>query len=332
LSKIQKKKQLGATLITPLSDPTMDMHRVSSAAALSEWGAKVLDLNVTLRREPNLDFFCKSHLFLLQALLENPSLPMEMKHCAMIDMPTVSDPIDKGSEQLQRLIGEQSSQHGAIDLLLDMNRELDDLLDCLDHDVSNYVDSEAKDANVDSQESEKIDLRSTASLGLIRSMSYAPLLIQDFNNRDIASPKMKKLLELVGEAIKKDHFCLQTLCLVLRSMPSKPLSLWLLELQSLNSVFSVRLWRMQDHILLAQIASKFAAFFKSYLQFLVNGLKTAQSHIRSEYSLSPTWYSSFSMAITVADNYKLRIQSLIDIPRLSIPTKTYLSDQGIIFD
>jgi hypothetical protein len=319
-------------LATPQEDAIKEEQRLASASWLTRWGVGVKELNVTLRQEVNLDFFQRNPLFLLQAILNNPCTPQELTKLALSDLVSLSGPSEKGVEQLQRLIGEQSSQNGAVDLLVSMNRDLDDLLECMDSDLVNCEPLDAKVTDSTQREEELIDFRKPASLGLVRSKSYASLLQRDFKNGDISTSRAKRVLEIVEEAIKRDHFCLQQMCILLNSMPSKSLSLWLNDIQSTNSVFAVRLWRMQDHVLLTEIASKFAVFFKSYLHFLVTALKAAQSHIRAEYQLSPTWYSSFSMVLTVVDNYKLRLKSLLSVPRLNLPTKTFLSDQGVSID
>lgn len=287
---------------------------------------------MTLRQEPTLEFYRRNQYFLLHAILNNPRTPQDVMKFALMDLPSLSGPTEKGSEQLQRLIGEQTSQHGAIDLLLSMNHDLDNLLECIDSDLSDCVVGTAESNDLGVQTEDLLDFRNSASLGLIRSKSFAALLKNDFKNGDISTNSAQKVLEIVKAWILKDHFCLQQICLLLQSMGSRPLSIWLNDIQSRDSVFAVRLWRMQDHVLLAEIASKFATFFKSYLHFLVSALKAARTKIHTEYQLSPTWYSSFSLAISVADNYKLRIKSLIKIPRLSVHTKTYLSDQGLSID
>lgn len=324
------KKKIGASLVSPAPKAAKEADRKTSAEALNRWGEAVFNLNVTLRKEPTIEFFWQNHYEMQHALFENMCVPQEIMIRALVDMSTVAELGNKGSEQLQRLLGEQTSQHGVIDLLVDMNCELDDFLDSLNSDLAQVVENTPDEHASTLQEGEYVNFHNHSAVGFVRSAAYAALVANDLQSGDVSNPRVKKVLELVAEGAKRDHFCLQQTCLVLKSLSSKSLVNWLVDLQESNAVLKVKLWRQQDPKLLAEIASKFAAFFKAYLQFLVAGLKKGQQRIRDEYDVSPSWYSSFVKALRVTDNYRLRIRILRDVPRLETPTKVYLSDQKIV--
>jgi len=323
-------KKLGSSLISTAPTLAKEPHRKATIEALNRWGASVFDLNVTLRKEPTLEFFWQNHYELQYAVFENLCVPLDIVIRALVDMPTVEDVGNKGSEQIQRLIGEQTSQHGVIDLLVEMNTDLDDFMDCLNSDLSNMATVSSKEGDPKVQQAENVDFRKTAALGFVRSSAYATLVANDVKSGDVTNRRVKKVLDIVGEAALLDHFCLQQACFILKEVSSKHIANWLVGLQEAKPMLQVRLWRQQDPKLLAEVASKYAAFFKAYLQFLVQALKKGEHMLKIEYDMSPTWYSSFTKALKLTDNYRLRIRTLRDVPRLETPTRVYLSDQGVV--
>ena len=293
------------------------------------WSGEVLALNPFLRHELNLEFFVKNPTELLTAVLDNPSLPQDVLKLALSDLPTLANTKDGGSDHLQRLLGEQISQHGAIDLLLQMNTDTDDILDCLEHDLSEYGANTASDPELSALNEKIVDTQSLQSQAFIRSTSYASLLIPDLSNQDLLKANVQKSLFALQNSITVDHFCLQQFCVLLANSASKPLSLWLLEVKTDDYTFSTRLWQMQDPVLLTKVASKYANFFRTYLHFLVTNLKNLMISPQKDLIESPACYSSDKRSVDAAENLKLRIRALAQSPRLSQPTKTYLAENDL---
>lgn len=292
-------------------------------------------MNVRMRKEPSLDLWRRGHFELFTAVLENPCAGAELKQSVLNDMLRVNEPglpQPTGAEQLQRLVGDQASQHGAVDVLLDMNREVDELLSLVEEDVLQLPQGADLIVQLERETEETMDLREVAGLGRLRATSYGKLLGKDIQEGNLNNPKVNQVLELIQGSIQKDLFCLQTLCFVLRDYNCKPVSIWLLDLVTKQAPLAVKLFRLQDHILLAEIASKYAAFFKTYLNFLVDGVKAGRRALRSEYALSPAWYSHFKQGLDLLANYQLRLKTLANAPRLAAGVRKYLADQGIQLD
>lgn len=309
--------------------------RLNCVKIFSAWAGQVLQLNVTLRKETSIDFLKRGHFEIFTAVLENPCASTELKQCVLNDMLRLREPSlppQTGAEQLQRLMGDQASQHGAIDVLLDMNREVDDLLLLAEEDALQTNHGEEALQQVGREIGEIIDLSSIAGIGRLRATAYGKLIGNDIQNGDVNDAKVKRVLEIIQGSLQKDLFCLQSFCFVMRDYNCKPVSLWLLDLVQQQARLSVKLFRMQDHILLAEISSKYAAFFKVYLAFLVSGAQAGRRALRSEYSLSPTWYTSFRLGLDLLANYQLRLKTLAGVPRLAVPVQKFLADQGVFLD
>ena len=320
-------KQFAATLSTPLSDPAQEKARHTNVEVFLRWTGETLALNPFLRREMNIEFFAKHPTELLSAVLENPSLTQDVLKLALADLPTLTNTKEGGSDHLQRLLGEQSSQHGAIELLLDMNHDVDDLLESLEADLSDARGVVVDDADLASINDKIIDSRTLSSQAFLRSTSYANHLVADLSNQDLTKTSSQKALAALRGSIVVDHFCLQQLCVLLANTSAKPLSLWLLDVLAADPTVASKLWLMQDHVLLTKVASKYANFFRAYLYFLVS---CAEQNAPSEILDSPTWYSSAKPLDNAFENIKRRIRALEKNPRLAQPTKTFLSEKNLL--
>lgn len=273
-----------------------------------------------------IEFFVKHPTELLSAVLENPSLSHDVLKLALADLPTLTNTKEGGSDHLQRLLGEQASQHGAIDLLLDMNHDVDDLLESLESDLSEASEIVVDDADLAAIDEKILDARTLPSQAFLRSSSYSIHLASDLSTQDLTRTSAQKVLAALRGSVVGDHFCLQQLCVLLANTSAKPLSLWLLDVVASDSTVPTKLWLMQDHVLLTKVASKYANFFRAYLHFLV---ACAQQDTPPYLMDSPAWYSTSREPLRDLENIKIRVQALEKNPRLSQPTKTFLSEKNL---
>lgn len=312
-------------------DEAKEAKRLFNVQLLNDFGEETRRYNVDLRRDLNLQFFVQNPTELLSAMIDNPVLPPDLLQLALSCISSPSIQKDGGSERIQKLIGEQASQHGAIDLLLSMNEDLDDILQCLEDDISDILHLNSKEFDDALTEPELVDCRNSSGQAFIRSLAFANLLESDFNDPHSFDGINEKTLEAIGRYITIDLFCLQQFCILLSAKPSNSLVSWLLEFKAReNDGFERRLWLLQDHTLLTKISSKNDAFYKSYLRFLVQELHKSIQKSNSNNVSSPTWHSRVTLPNNETENLKERLRALTSVACLHDATKAILLDEGLL--
>lgn len=278
----------------------------------------------------DVSFFQRHPLELLVALVGNPSLPRNILKMVLVELPSVTNAKENGSDQLQKLLAEQASQHGTVDLLLSMNEEVDDLLECLEADISENEGDIAPDADVAAINEVIVDSRHLSSYAFFRSSAFASLVGSDISAADLTTKSSQKVLTALQGSITVDLFCLQQTLILLTDSNAKPLSVWLVELVADDKALSHHLWRMQDHTLLTKVASRYATFFLKYLGFLISSLQDIEALDQTLSLASPAWYSSATRSINNGEDLKIRLRSLASHPRLTAPTKKSAASHGLL--